>query len=220
MARPLLVGLTGVPGAGKTTLSTKLAGSLRDQVGVKVVSLVQEYARSYISRYGVPTKLWEQVRILEKQIAEEERVMNCDVLVTDSPYPLGFLYSMDLRNPLDPKDTILFNDLFKMMTKYGEGHRYDLILHLPPILEPVRDGVRIDQQFDPQWRLKADSDIRFIFRLFPPKKFETLDVELPSTWHSLSDLERRREIGSLRLVKALDLIKDSLKELEHENKQQ
>jgi nicotinamide riboside kinase len=204
--RGLKVGLVGVPGSGKTTLATKLAGCVRERLGFKVVSLVQEYARTYIGRYGLPGDIWEQRRILEKQIAEEDRVANCDVMITDCPYPIGWLYSLDLCDFNNPKDCMQLSDLFSRMCKLNVGYRYDLIMHLPPVLDPVADGVRAEYQFEQAWRWKFDSDLQFVFRQFPPRKFELLNVELPGGWDKMPDLERRNFVGKERLEMALELI--------------
>lgn len=209
-----MVCTSGTPGSGKTTLCTKLAGVVRERLGIPVVSLVQEYARTYISRYGVPKDMWEQIRILRKQLAEEDRVLDCDILFTDSPYQLGLLYAMDLPRTADEKGTLAFNDLFKMMAKANLGHHYDLVLHLPPVLKPVQDGVRAEHQFDHDWRVRADQDIRFIFRLFPPREFLVLEPTLPENWDRMSDLEQRRRLGELRVDMAVEHIAKHLAERE------
>lgn len=61
------VGITGVPGAGKTTLSRSIAAECRGIETLKKVELVQEYARRYILKHGSITSILEQYRILEKQ---------------------------------------------------------------------------------------------------------------------------------------------------------
>ena len=62
------VGFTGVPGAGKTSTARALVSKLRSIEGFKRVELVQEYARRYISKHGSMTGLWEQYRIINKQV--------------------------------------------------------------------------------------------------------------------------------------------------------
>lgn len=64
----IIVGITGVPGAGKTTISRVLAAKCRGIESLSHVELVQEYARRYISKHGEITNIMEQYRILRKQL--------------------------------------------------------------------------------------------------------------------------------------------------------
>ena len=84
------IGITGVPGSGKTTLARSVASVYRNKL--KRAELVSEYARRYISKHGNITFLWEQYRILEKQL-EWENSVKADILISDSPVHLGFLYA-------------------------------------------------------------------------------------------------------------------------------
>lgn len=170
------IGFVGVPGAGKTSTARALAAFCRGNE-FKRVELVSEYARRFLSKYGKMEHLSEQYRITEKQIEWEDTVPqnNTDLLITDSPIFLGFLYAMEFRNVNSIKDTMYINDLFKRLNKANIGNRYDLIFFLPPIIEPIKDGVRPDLHFDPIWREKASNDIKFIFNIFPPKNFVILE---------------------------------------------
>lgn len=87
----LRVGIIGVPGTGKTTLARGIVSKCRTLPDFKSVELVSEYARGYISKHGPVEAIWEQYRIMEKQIEWEDSVPDkVDVLVTDSPIHLGF----------------------------------------------------------------------------------------------------------------------------------
>lgn len=209
----LKIGFTGVPGSGKTTLCTKLAGVARDSLGTKVVSQVNEYARRYISKYGPPTALWEQVRILQKQIEWETSCSNSDLIVCDSPTPLGFLYSVELRNPVNRKDSILMTDLFSMLQKFTYEQPYDIIFHLPPILTPVKDGVRLDHQFDINWREQSNAKIKYILEIFPPKELIEVNINLPEDWESFSDESKRHFLGEARLQLVLSKLKSKIKQI-------
>jgi nicotinamide riboside kinase len=171
------IGMTGVPGSGKSTLARAVAAGSRTTLGLDNVELVCEYARRYIAKYGNIESIMEQSRILEKQYEWESNVISndLDLLITDSPVHMGFLYVMDIRDPNNLKDTMYVNDIFKRMSKINCPPRYDIIFHLPPIWKPVTDGIRPDHHFEDGWRSEADFKIQFIFKLFPPKNFITIE---------------------------------------------
>ena len=186
------VGFSGTPGSGKTSTARMLAGHCRKIESLRSVELIYEYARRYISKHGSIDNVWEQYRILEKQIEWEQNVenSNLDVLITDCPVFVGFAYTMDLKNkrydgpvfsyPTDiemSKEDMVVSDLFKKMLKINKKRHYDIIFHIPPLLEPVDDGIRPSSNFDPLWREKMDNRLKFVFDLFPPKKFITVEAE-------------------------------------------
>ncbi len=168
------IGFVGVPGSGKSAIARGVAASAFGRIGK--VELVSEYARRYITKYSNINNVFEQYRILQKQLEWEDVVPKdeVDVAITESPVHMGFLYAMEIRDPNNVKDTVYFNDIFKTMNKINCPRRYDIIFHLPPVWEPSRDGVRPDLHFDPNWRAESDSRIQFIFKLFPPKNFYTV----------------------------------------------
>lgn len=170
------IGFVGVPGAGKTTTARMFSGIVRSRTDVKTVELVSEYARRYISKYGPINELFDQIRILNKQLTEEQKFESdkLDLLVTDSPVFLGLNYAFELRQPGNNKHTMLINDLFKEMNKLNEIPRYDIIFHLPPVLKPVADGVRPELHFDDEWRKTADERIKAVFQIFKPVKLITV----------------------------------------------
>jgi len=167
------VGFTGVPGSGKTSTARALVSKLRCYDEFKRVELVQEYARRYISKHGPMYEIWEQYRILSKQKEWEDSVANdkLDILVTDSPVFLGFIYAVEFSKKTE-KDVMVYNDIFKLLTKLNfPEHRYDMIFHLPPVVEPVDDGVRVPQHLDPKWREAANRMIVTTMNIFPPKNY-------------------------------------------------
>ncbi|TRZ48828.1 MAG: hypothetical protein D4S01_09725 [Dehalococcoidia bacterium] len=166
------IGFVGVPGSGKTSTARGLAAFCRGDDKLKSVELVHEYARRYIAKYGTIDTVQDQYRVLQKQLDWEDSIPkgSTDIMITDSPVHLGFLYVMELRK-CTHKDTVFVNDIFKKMNTLNVPPRYDIIFYLPPRLKPVQDGVRDTLHFDEEWRSSADQTIRNIFTLFPPGKF-------------------------------------------------
>jgi len=171
------VGFIGVPGSGKTSTARGLAAFYRRTSRLEKIELIAEYARRYITKYGSIDTINDQYRIMQKQIEWEDTVPpETDIIITDSPVHLGFLYATELRNPENIKDTMYYNDIFKRMNKINCPQRYDIIFHLPPVLKPVKDGIRAEIQFDDTWRKESDMKLQFIFKLFPPKNFITINA--------------------------------------------
>ena len=176
------VGITGVPGAGKTSLARGLASACRRIDKFKNVELVSEYARRYISKHGDITNMWEQFRILEKQREWEDSVSNdkLDLLISDSPIYLGFIYCLELPKD-DSKSVMCFNDVFKAMLKLNSPRsRYDIVFHLPPVVVPVDDGIRKQEYFNSDVRNIMNEKIKVTMRdLFPPILFkEIIGIDL------------------------------------------
>lgn len=165
----LRIGFSGIPSSGKTTMARKLAAALANDH--PVVELVSEYARMYRVKYGEIESIQDQFKILDKQLEWEEEISpSVDVMITDSPIFLGFLYSLDLRNPCSQKDTTWLNDLFRKMCKHNTPIRYDFVFHLPP-REAIDDSVRDKRHLTESWRRDSDALMRSIFRIFPAKNF-------------------------------------------------
>lgn len=102
------VGFIGTPGSGKTSTARALASQCRRIDALNNVEIVSEYARRYISKHGSIDFLWEQYRILHKQLEWETSVENdnLDLLITDSPIFVGFAYCLDLREKLECIDAL------------------------------------------------------------------------------------------------------------------
>jgi nicotinamide riboside kinase len=175
------IGFTGVPGAGKTSLARGVASSCRGIQSLKNLELCAEYARRYIAQYGSIESIWEQYRILNKQVNWENAVGEVDLLITDSPVFMGLAYA-SLMNTRSEKDAMILSDIFKALTKLDRPEpRYDIIFHLPPKLKPVEDGVRPASNFDPEWRSQMDAQITSVFTIFRPKQFHVVQAETVDT---------------------------------------
>lgn len=140
------IGIIGGPGTGKSTLARQLVQELSKNA---IAEYVPEYASRYIKEYGIPSELWEQVRIFNKQVEWESRIPNkVEYYVSDCPVILPFVYAIPYYNPKVPKSRLQFCDVFKMITK--ESIRYDFLFYLPPELTPKDDGTRYHLDKDSQ----------------------------------------------------------------------
>lgn len=169
-------GVTGVPGSGKTSMTRALAADCRRIDGLSRVEAVPEYARRYIAQYGMIEGVWEQMRILEKQVQWEDSVPadQTDILITDSPIFFSFVYCLEMGMKTK-KDVMMTNDIFKRINKLNYPPRYDIIFHLPPKIKPVQDGIRNAKNFDDDWRKQMDHKILSCLTVFPPKKLITIE---------------------------------------------
>jgi nicotinamide riboside kinase len=170
----LRIGFTGVPGSGKTSTARALAAEMKKN-GYNI-ELVEEYARRYISKHGQMDKVWEQYRITAKQVEWEDSVIDkVELIITDSPIFLGFLYASDIPKT-DAKDVMVFNDLFKLLARLNfPKPRYDMLFHIPPTIKPADDGIRAKHHLEDKWRSEADTYISSIFKIFPQKIIYTVE---------------------------------------------
>jgi len=173
------IGIVGIPSTGKTTLARHLAGSLAGSK-FKNIELINEYARGYISKYGFTTSPAEQLLILDNQLkAEDSLPEQTDLLITDSPIFLGFMYGLDIAEEGNMKDAKYINSLFSKMNNLNQPKRYDIIFYLPDKLTKQEDGVRPEQHLDPVWRKEAEKKLNATFTIFPSTHYiEITSVEI------------------------------------------
>ena len=74
------IALSGCPGAGKTTLARGLSSQIRGNTRFKTIELVDEWARTYINKYGIKD-IGDQILILEKQIKDELEYKGVSVII-------------------------------------------------------------------------------------------------------------------------------------------
>lgn len=168
----LKIGFAGIPGSGKTSTARAFAGLCGTETALKRVELVHEYAREHIAEYGPIETLADQYAVSMRQVEWEDRAVmaSIDAMVTDSPIFLGWLYAMYMDRDTK-KDSMYAANLFTRMCDLNVPRRYDIVFHLPPVVVPVDDNIRVAQHLDDSWRKEADALIPFIFKLFPPKRF-------------------------------------------------
>lgn len=100
MKKPIVVNLTGAPGAGKSTGAAKIFSELK-MLGINC-ELVGEFAKDKTWEHNI-TALNCQEYVFGKQ---SYRLARCrdevDVIVTDSPLPLTIIYTKDekIKEPL------------------------------------------------------------------------------------------------------------------------
>lgn len=169
------IGFAGIPGTGKSTQARALAETYKKQL--LNVGMVKEYAREYISKHGLMDHIWEEYKIFDTQLAWEQKIIdsNVDILITDSPLPLTFMYSSILHNPEDKKNNMVFQDIFKRQLKANSPQRYDIIFYCPDILDiNLDDGIRSNIQLTKSWRQEHEEFTKTLFKIFKPKEFITL----------------------------------------------
>ena len=108
MKKPIVVNLTGAPGAGKSTGAATIFAALK-KAGVNA-ELVTEFAKDKTWEHNT-TALNCQEYVFGKQSYRLNRCReDVDVIVTDSPLPLGLIYN---RNPaLDHHFTAVVMNVF------------------------------------------------------------------------------------------------------------
>lgn len=170
------IGIAGVPCSGKTSLARALSGFCITEQRFSKVELTSEYAREYIARYGSIESVWDELLILENQLDWENRFSEVDLTITDSPIQLIYVYALQLKKD-SIKDTLVMERILRKINNLGP--RYDVVFYLPPVIKPIKDGVRPDIHLDEVWRTKTDGMIKSVFEVFPPKKFvEVKEVEI------------------------------------------
>lgn len=205
----LRIGFSGIPSSGKTFTARYFSATYKYSGNYLKTELISEYARSYLTKYGMPDSIWEQYKIVDKQIQLEDSVSShVELLITDSPIQLGFNYAVDLRNVNNKKEEMVLRDIYHKISKLNSPPRYDIIFHLPPLLKPDVDGVRPSIHLDETWREETDKNISYLCKvLFPPKKWVLVEP---------TDLKERVEFCSNVLteyIKENSIVKPKSKDL-------
>lgn len=109
MKKPVVINLTGAPGAGKSTGAAKLFYELKT-LGINC-ELVSEFAKDKTWEHNA-TALNCQEYIFGKQSYRLKRCRDeVDVIITDSPLPLTIIYTHDdlLKKPLTDLVMAVYN---------------------------------------------------------------------------------------------------------------
>lgn len=169
------IGFIGLPGTGKSTLA-KVVSSMCVEKLNKEAYLVDEFAREFLCKYGAIDSAADQFRIFYGQLEKEEKTpSNVDIMVTDSPIFLGFMYSIDVKSKNNKKDSLYISDIFEKMILLNTPPRYDVLFFLPPVWEPKEDVYRNKLHYDPEWRKDKNDFLKILIKIFPPKKLFYID---------------------------------------------
>ncbi len=109
MKKPVVINLTGAPGAGKSTGAAKLFYELK-MLGINC-ELVSEFAKDKTWEHNA-TALNCQEYIFGKQSYRLKRCRDeVDVIITDSPLPLTIIYTKDaqIKKPLTELVMAIYN---------------------------------------------------------------------------------------------------------------
>lgn len=169
---PLRIGFAGLPGVGKSTLARAFAAQCSSRRPCHV-ELVSEYAREHINATGSAGEITDQYLILQKQLHRENSVPpNTDIMITDSPIYLNFFYTVNLITKDQTKrESVMVSAIFEQLHDLNTPPRYDIIFYLTLKHNPVNDGVRKKEHLSKQWHLRMDTEVRYLFKLFPPHNF-------------------------------------------------
>jgi hypothetical protein len=144
MNKTLVVNLFGVPGAGKSTGAAYIFAMLK-MYGINA-ELITEYAKD---------KVWEENTQAFKNQAyifgEQSYRMSCragkvDVIVTDSPLPLGIMYNYDKRLTENFNKTVMdvfntyhnMNYLLMRVKPYNPIGRHQTEVESNALEEPIK----------------------------------------------------------------------------------
>ena len=133
------IGVFGAPGSGKTTLARSLCHYLSVVMGIHA-DTPYEYASTYIARYGIPT-FEDQIWItLEQWKREDDITQHKQVMISDCPHPLTYIYYLELgRGGKGTDKTVSW-----LHEKALQGmEEFDTKIYLPLKSEKVKDdGIR------------------------------------------------------------------------------
>lgn len=156
------IGIMGAPCTGKTTLAKQLSVELQYR-WQRVAEYIDEYARQFVARFGVPT-VYDQYYFFEQQLKKEAQVSSrTEFLITDSPCYLSYIYGSKVMDTRNGKDRLYFLALVERLAEHL--HRYDYTFYLPVTDNLVEeDGMRIHTT--EETRVDVDRRIQGFFAIY------------------------------------------------------
>jgi len=156
------VAIMGAPSTGKTTLAKELSIHLLYRKG-KLAEYIDEYARQFVARFGVPT-IFDQYFFFEQQLKKERAVSEkTEFLITDSPFYLSYVYGSKVMKRENEKDRLYFHALVERLLEHVNDYEY--VIYLPVSQDRLKpNGMRIHTDiFDIQ---DIDNRIRGFFSIY------------------------------------------------------
>jgi nicotinamide riboside kinase len=145
------INICGAPSSFKTTVCTGLESKLKQARYNAETS--KEYARHYISTYGAPKELHEQLIIYDNQDTRDRAVAETNtIMLSDTPAMSGYVYGKrmldNITGPREPSraEYKFLEELYIKALK--KTYWFDLILLFPPSGIVVYDGVRTEDVYD------------------------------------------------------------------------
>jgi len=136
----VLVGFVGASSSGKDSIAELVNGAI-----VNKSSVVDEMARKYIEKYGVPFSVFQQVIIYQKQLEREDEILSTyRYALSASPRFLAFIYASILLSDLDrePQEA----EYGAVIDLYGQAIKslrdYNFIFLCEPLDIYDEDGLR------------------------------------------------------------------------------
>lgn len=133
------IGIIGGPSAGKSTLAAEIFSTCKHNS--ITVDLVQEYAREIFNKGWEIKHPGDQFKLLLRQREREDIIPDeIDVMVTDSPTLLSYIYVLQLANVYDTHDKEIIAALYNEFLL--DLDRYDELILLNRVKGYVADGTR------------------------------------------------------------------------------
>jgi energy-coupling factor transporter ATP-binding protein EcfA2 len=135
-----LIGFAGAPSSGKDSIAELVNGAITNKSGV-----VDEMARKYIEKYGVPFSVFQQAIIYQKQCTRENEILSTyKYALSSSPRFLAFIYASILLANIEGDPTAA--EYGAVVDLYGEAvkslREYSFIFLCEPLDLYDEDGLR------------------------------------------------------------------------------
>ena len=135
-----LIGFAGAPSSGKDSIAELANGALTNKS-----SVVDEMARKYIEKYGVPFSVFQQVIIYQKQLEREKEILSTyEYALSSSPRFLAYIYASILLSGIEKEPNEA--EYGAVIDLYGEAIRslrdYSVVFLCEPLDIYDEDGLR------------------------------------------------------------------------------
>jgi nicotinamide riboside kinase len=132
----------GPPGCGKSTLVASVFSELKN--AGKQVESIHEFVRNDIQAHGPMMSIWEQYRTRQFQKELEDAVPpTIDYVICDSGTLAPYFYAVLYSNPIDARQRLVLQDMYRYLLDDLFLKRYDIVFYLPSIGGvSLNDGTR------------------------------------------------------------------------------